>query len=412
MLKPNLLLALTVLAGISLWKALPSDTRSQLAVTDPWMTPYAEVNPPSSSDLTAGSEHQTAIRVYETFRPVQRTAEIVLTSPRSWDPAELGAAALASGGYQEAIGFLSLAIQQDPEQVQAWIDLGEAYLRVGNCDCAIVKLSYAAQLDPSNPRIYNLRAQAYEQKGNYLAAAADARTGLELDPNHVYLWQLLSYVEHQNGEWDRAERAITTALSLAPLSAELWEQRAALHTAMGESRRAFAEYRHAASIRVWRSTSSDQQDRSTYLDDQIPGGWFIPTNPLQLDPAQFALISPTTEAQTATQVYLQHLNQWVAADPEHPQPYLHRAAYFWYTTQLQPQITYPNPTDPALNQSLDPEVVKRLLQLAVRDLDIAIVLDPTLADLYLLRSWVHADQGEYLKAERDLKMAEQLGYRR
>jgi tetratricopeptide (TPR) repeat protein len=383
MIKPNVVLALAILTGISCWKSLP------MRGSD-----WSEADTPETSELATQS-----IQVYT--QPASQLPVIEASDPVPFgqiseeiaDPSQAGAAALAAGRYSEAIELLTVAVQQRPDQVQSWIDLGEAYLAVGDCDCAIRKLTRALELDPDNVGIFELRSQAYIQKGDYALAAVDAELGLELDPQNTELHLALAHAHEQLGDYETALTSLTTGLRRNPLDAELWNARANLRQLMGQVEAATADQQQAERIWQWQALSQQQQDLtqeqqqiSTYIDTINRQG-VAQSTPLT-DRMNGNMPSTLTEFDSLT--------PQIQTNPNHPQVYLQRARTLW--NELQ-------------QQGVDPLANPHHYQTILQDLNIAIVLDPTAPDPYLLRRQVYQAMGRAEDALSDVRTLEALAHR-
>jgi len=77
------------------------------------------------------------------------------------------------------------------------------------------------------------------------------------------------------------------------------------------------------------------------------------------------------------------LTQFIQQEPGNAQLYLQRAQYFWRQSQEDPA---------ALPQPEHASAIARLMRSALRDLDIAIALDPYLAEAYLLKAKIQHER--------------------
>ncbi|MFS8901994.1 hypothetical protein NW841_09335 [Synechococcus sp. H60.3] len=101
-------------------------------------------------------------------------------------------------------------------------------------------------------------------------------------------------------------------------------------------------------------------------------------------------------------VYLARLAQFLEQEPGNAQLYLQRAQYFWDRLQGDP-LALPEPDQAT--------AVDHLLSLALRDLDIAIALDPYLPEAYLLKARIqHEYFGELEQALATLSPLDRIAY--
>lgn len=78
------------------------------------------------------------------------------------------------------VEFLMKAIEQDPNDVDAYFSLGNAYIATDSADKAIPWLRTALRLDPESPAIYFTIARAFKMLGNYNEAVIMAQKSLQL----------------------------------------------------------------------------------------------------------------------------------------------------------------------------------------------------------------------------------------
>ncbi|MDX2272601.1 MAG: tetratricopeptide repeat protein [Cyanobacteriota bacterium] len=364
--RPNLLLAFSLVAGVCLWKALPSSNQ-------------VESGQKESAVVGEAAQPQSGFPQADFESLKQDTQKSGLEQARL---------AMAEGSHAKAIQLYAGVVAQSPESADLWVEWGEAYLAAGNCHCAIVKFTQALALDPQNPRIYHLRSQAYALKGDLAAASADAQQSLAIDPNHIALRQALADMQQQMGDPQAAQATLMTGLWNDPLSAELWQHRADLAAVMGKREEARVARNQAYQIRAWRQM---KQQEST-LTWQTEANVGIPSTTATFPPTAIAA-RPTHRSQ-ANVDYGQQLNQQVQQAPDDASYYLKRAHHFWH--QSLEGSHRPQPSDAT--------AITHNLAAARRDLDIAIALDPQLAEAYWLRSQVYRRMGELDLAEQDLQM--------
>ncbi|MFS8855078.1 hypothetical protein [Synechococcus sp. H55.9] len=116
---------------------------------------------------------------------------------------------------------------------------------------------------------------------------------------------------------------------------------------------------------------------------------------------------PSSLSLFSAQVDVRHelawLTQSIEQEPGNAQLYLQRARYFWDRLQGAPL---------ALAEPDQATAVDHLLSLALRDLDIAIALDPYLSEAYLLKARIqHEYFGELEQALATLSPLDRIAYR-
>ena len=94
-----------------------------------------------------------------------------------------------AGDYQKAIDDLSMAIELDPADAEAYNNRGYAYGELGEYQKAVDDLSMAIELDPQLAEAYNNRGYAYGHLGEHQEAITDYNRVLSLtdDPDLIQL---------------------------------------------------------------------------------------------------------------------------------------------------------------------------------------------------------------------------------
>ena len=117
-----------------------------------------------------------------------------------------GARLLANKRPAEALARLTQALDLDPDNVAANINLGGAYILQGKHDRAVPALEKAAELDPSNAMVWSNLAAAYLGKLPFATRERQDKAirayerALELDPSapHVHYNMGLIYLERKD----------------------------------------------------------------------------------------------------------------------------------------------------------------------------------------------------------------------
>jgi tetratricopeptide (TPR) repeat protein len=90
-----------------------------------------------------------------------------------------------SGGYQEAIGELSKAVQEDPDHVVAHTSLGVAFHRLGEDDRGLSCYEAALRIDPIYAEAHYFRANILYSHGNIREAIAGYTIAIGLKPELI-----------------------------------------------------------------------------------------------------------------------------------------------------------------------------------------------------------------------------------
>jgi serine/threonine-protein kinase len=108
---------------------------------------------------------------------------------------EQGKEHLRQRSFEQAIAFLSKAIELDPRRADFYWDRGKSYTWLKNYEQAIADHTKAIELDPQRADFYWNRGKSYTWLKNYEQAIADYTKAIELDPRRAdyYYSRSLSY---------------------------------------------------------------------------------------------------------------------------------------------------------------------------------------------------------------------------
>ena len=123
---------------------------------------------------------EEAIAAYKTAIEWQSTAAVKNAGPYI----DLGSLLLESDRSDEAVPYLSTAVQIVPDDVRAHRELGKAYLHLNQLDTAQSELERAVQLAPESAPTYFVLAQVYRKKGWMEKARHETERYTELSGAH------------------------------------------------------------------------------------------------------------------------------------------------------------------------------------------------------------------------------------
>ena len=96
------------------------------------------------------------------------------------------------------------AIQQNPNDANAYMKRGAAHSVKGNYDAAFTDLNKAVELNPNDATVYLYRGTAYQQKNDYNKAILDYTKAIQLDPDNIFLYLLRANTYYKEGDYARA----------------------------------------------------------------------------------------------------------------------------------------------------------------------------------------------------------------
>lgn len=112
---------------------------------------------------------------------------------------ELGDNAFHAGDFPVAVRYFQSAVEQAPQDVNAWLGLGASADRAGQFE--ISSAAYARLLELSGPSVeyYNNRGFSFVLQGRLFDARAAFRAGLQLAPDNKTLQNNLKLVNKLEG---------------------------------------------------------------------------------------------------------------------------------------------------------------------------------------------------------------------
>lgn len=156
-----------------------------------------------------------------------------------------GVFALTAGQFAEAIQELSIAIEENPEDVEAYQQRAMAYLGLDRVEEALADAHKAVVMAPEDVESYFLRGKALMHNGLYDLALADFDVVIDDNDDHGSAGNRLAEAYYQRGlvraiqrDMSGAIRDFSRAIGNIPCRAEVYEARAAAYEFLGNSRKA------------------------------------------------------------------------------------------------------------------------------------------------------------------------------
>jgi len=161
----------------------------------------------------------------------------------SGNDAYLKARALNSESkFEDALPFLTQAIQENPKFTDAYVCRSFTYGKLGMVDNALKDVKKALELSPNNEVAYNNRGFLYLRLGQYDRAIADLTKAVALDPDDEAAWANRAEAEWRAGLTADALVDCTNAIAVSPGDADPYITRGDILASQGESLRAIGDY--------------------------------------------------------------------------------------------------------------------------------------------------------------------------
>ncbi|RMH37654.1 MAG: tetratricopeptide repeat protein [Nitrospirae bacterium] len=122
--------------------------------------------------------------------------------------------------WQSPVTFWTDAVEKDPTNVRAYINLGKSYYELGALDEAIAVYRMALALAPASPAAHNNLGTVYYAQGQLQQALRAFTTAVTLKPDYTDAHNNVGAVYVRMGQPDRAQKAFEQALNHNPFSFE------------------------------------------------------------------------------------------------------------------------------------------------------------------------------------------------
>jgi len=147
-----------------------------------------------------------------------------------------GQAAFDQQDYDTALDAYNCALQQDPDDPQAYYGQGQVYSAQGDYIRAINDFSTAIRLNYSPLGMaYYQRSTAYFYQTNYESARADVNMTVQLMPDYVYSYLTLGSIEVNQGHYAKALVDFQHAAHLDSSLADPYYDQAITYAWLGDS---------------------------------------------------------------------------------------------------------------------------------------------------------------------------------
>jgi tetratricopeptide (TPR) repeat protein len=183
-----------------------------------------------------------------------------------------GVAAFDRKEYAKAVRLLTDAVEQNPNNADAFVARGTTYQRIYELDNALADYDAAIRINPKHVAAFNGRGSALHDKGEYENAIAEFDEAIRLDPKNPTAYVRRGSVWNSEGELDKALVDFDKAIRLDPKNAEAYFHRGGTWEWSHKLDKALADYDAAIRLdpksivarekRAWiRATSWDDNYR-------------------------------------------------------------------------------------------------------------------------------------------------------
>jgi len=156
-----------------------------------------------------------------------------------------GLFALTTGRFAEALQAFNIAIEENPEDIEAYQQRAMTYLRLNRAEEALADAQKAVAMAPDDVESHFLRGKALMHNGLCNLATADFDVVIHDDDDHGSASHRLADAYYQRGLVRAAQEALSAAIrdfsraiATVPYRAEVYDARAAAYESLGKTREA------------------------------------------------------------------------------------------------------------------------------------------------------------------------------
>ncbi|MFH1502703.1 MAG: tetratricopeptide repeat protein [Candidatus Eisenbacteria bacterium] len=146
-------------------------------------------------------------------------------------PMHQGLELFRKGDFESAAAAFRLALEEDPEDLAAYLSIGSAYLRLERLSEAARAFRKAIDLDAANPSAHLGLGQTYQLYEDYDAAFEELTRALELDPLSAEVVYSFSAFYQAIGDVEQEMQSLVRTTELAPARGAAWSRLADLYLA-------------------------------------------------------------------------------------------------------------------------------------------------------------------------------------
>jgi tetratricopeptide (TPR) repeat protein len=159
--------------------------------------------------------------------------------------ANLGEGYGAAGDRDQAIVYLTKAIELNPKYALAYTNRGAFYAESGTPTKAIPDFTKAIELDPKHAEAYCNRGNVYLQMGRQADAIRDFTKAIELKPRYPLAYTSRGSAYAKSSQWEDAVSDLTEAIKLDPKFTHAYGHRAIVYAILGKKGEAKSDLKMA-----------------------------------------------------------------------------------------------------------------------------------------------------------------------
>ena len=152
--------------------------------------------------------------------------------------------------YMNLVSQLEIALQQNPDNPDRWLQLGRVHAQYGRFEKAVTPLQQSIKLNPNNWEVYNILAVCHMRLNQLDKMLRVCETAVRLAPDEPKAHNSLGMSYFLQRRYFDATQSFTSAIRLDPDNPEFHENLGEAYKRLGEPERAAREFRIARQLRA------------------------------------------------------------------------------------------------------------------------------------------------------------------
>ena len=186
------------------------------------------------STLALKNSYLNQSKLFEVGTAFKKAIELNPQDDRAY--LELGLLYRDQGKFSEAEVVFKKAIELNPQDDRVYFELGRLYQDRGRFSEAELPFKKVLELNPQDDRAYLELGWLYRDQGKFSEAEASFKKGLEFNPQDDRAYFELGQFYQDQGKFSEAEAAFKKAIELNPKSGKIYRALRELYKLMGNPR--------------------------------------------------------------------------------------------------------------------------------------------------------------------------------
>jgi eukaryotic-like serine/threonine-protein kinase len=142
--------------------------------------------------------------------------------------------------YNKAVEAYNQAIKLMPDNYAAWLGKGKALAQLGQQANALAALDRTLQILPQSYQAWQAKGMISQRQNNLSQAIANYDQAIKINANIPSLWRDRAVILNQQGQYTQAVESLTKASELSSYDVQVWQELATAWSALGKDNQAIS----------------------------------------------------------------------------------------------------------------------------------------------------------------------------